>query len=329
MSASFYPLRFHPILKERIWGGDRLREFFGRSIPGDRPIGESWELVDRPEDRSIVANGPMAGRTLGDLLSIWGKDLLGTAADHPERFPLMIKYIDAEQRLSLQVHPPPDVAARFGGEPKTEMWFVVGAENGARIFAGLRPGVTAKDLRERLGSDGVAELLTEYPSEPGRIFFLPAGTPHALDAGNVVVEIQQNSDTTYRLFDWNRVDENGRPRELHVEEGLASIRPSGGPILVDVEACDEPPGRCDSLVECPHFVVLRHRMPEGVHLLPPLPESFRVLIWISGKGSFRHAGTELPLEPGSLLLLPAALGETEIACESEEMEILQTRLPTP
>jgi mannose-6-phosphate isomerase len=212
------PLTFEPLFMERVWGGRRLAELFGKPLPADVTVGESWELVDRPEAQSVVAAGEFAGRTLGELWhSELHADLFGREA-HGERFPLLVKLLDCTQTLSVQVHPPARVARELGGEPKTEMWVVLTADPGAQLLCGLRRGVTRRAFERALAAgEDVSGMLHHLAVEAGDVMFLPAGRIHAIGAGNVILEVQQNSDTTYRVYDWNR------PRELHVPESLRSI----------------------------------------------------------------------------------------------------------
>ncbi|HWH11679.1 MAG TPA: type I phosphomannose isomerase catalytic subunit [Solirubrobacteraceae bacterium] len=218
------PLRFVPLHQERVWGGRRLAELFGRELAEGRPIGESWELVDRPEAQSVVAGGPLAGVTLGEL---WRgrRDLFGTRATGVRgRFPLLIKLLDARDVLSVQVHPPVALASLLGGEPKTETWIVLDAAPGAYLLVGLREGATRAQLERCLRAGGdVADLLHRVDVRGGDAILIPSGRVHAIGPGNVILEIQQNSDTTYRVFDFNRPGLDGRPRDLHVDESLASI----------------------------------------------------------------------------------------------------------
>jgi mannose-6-phosphate isomerase len=220
------PLTFEPLFMERVWGGSRLADRFSKALPAGAVIGESWELVDRPEAQSVVAAGPLAGRSLGELWrSADRKALFGAdAAGAGDRFPLLIKLLDCEQTLSVQVHPPAELASELGGEPKTEMWIVLDATADAHLFTGLRAGVT-RDAFERALSAGldVSDMLHRHDVHPGDAMFLPSGRIHAIGAGNVILEVQQNSDTTYRVFDFNRRGLDGQPRELHVGESLMSI----------------------------------------------------------------------------------------------------------
>ena len=217
-----YPLMFHPRFKERVWGGRRLETLYGKTLPPDVPIGESWEIADRPGDESVIANGPLAGRTLRDLMIERAPDVLGDAAPAADgRFPLLCKILDARQKLSLQVHPPD--RARHLGDPKTEMWYIADAGPGAELFVGLKRGVTRATFEGALGSGRVADCFHRVDVTSGDVMFLPSGRVHAIGAGLVIYEIQQNSDTTFRVYDWDRVGLDGKPRELHVPQSLESI----------------------------------------------------------------------------------------------------------
>jgi len=218
-----YPLTFGPIFKERIWGGRNLETLYSKPLPPGQRIGESWEISDRPGDESVVANGPLRGRTLHWLMEHCPEALLGPRPAVPPRFPLLVKIIDANEMLSLQVHPPAEVAAKLLGEPKTEMWYVARAGPSSELFVGLKNGVTRAKFEEELASQNVAGCIHRIRVKPGDAMFLPSGRVHALGAGIVIFEIQQNSDTTYRVFDWSRVCDNGKARELHAQQSLASI----------------------------------------------------------------------------------------------------------
>ena len=199
-----------------------LRICTGKKLPPNVAIGESWEIVDRPEAQSVVRDGPLRGKTLHEL---WMQDRESTFGNVPDatRFPLLVKILDAREKLSLQVHPPEKVAAKLGGEPKTEFWYVAAADPGAELFVGLREAMTRAEFEEALHSGTVAQYVHKIRVKTGDAMFLPAGRLHAVGEGNLLVEIQQNSDTTYRVFDWNRVDEQGRTRQLHVDQALQSI----------------------------------------------------------------------------------------------------------
>jgi len=218
-------LNFVPIYQTRVWGGRRLETVLGRRLPDGQRYGESWELVDREAEQSVVARGPAAGMTLHELwthhrTAVFGDALAGSDAP---RFPLLIKVLDCADDLSIQVHPPSAVASALGGDPKTEMWYVAHAEAGAHIHAGLRAGVSRAAFERALADGTVAACVHRLKARTGDSLFVPSGRIHALGAGLLIYEIQQNSDTTYRVFDWNRVGLDGRPRTLHVQESLACI----------------------------------------------------------------------------------------------------------
>lgn len=307
------PLRFTPIYKERIWGGRALAEVFGRDLPPG-PIGESWEITDRPEGVSRVAGGPLAGVTLRELMEREPRELLGDAAPAAGgRFPLLVKILDAQDVLSLQVHPPAHLAAQLGGEPKTEMWYVAQAAPGAHLFAGLRRGVTRGEFARRAADGSVAECFHRLDVRAGDAMFLRSGRVHALGAGLLVFEIQQNSDTTYRVFDWNRAGLDGRPRELHLEASLASID------FGDFEPGLQPAAwqqagevRERVLAACELF---------SAHLVTwPAPArhaiAFRrpqILGVTTGQVRVETARGGLALAPGDFALLPAGLGAATLA----------------
>jgi mannose-6-phosphate isomerase len=218
-----YPLTFQPIFQERIWGGRKLETLYGKTLPPGKIIGESWEISDRADANSVVTNGPLAGKTLADLMRLHRDAIMGRARSPDGRFPLLIKLLDAQDNLSLQVHPPQHLAADLGGCAKTEMWYVSAAEPGSMLYAGLRRGVTREEFADKTRKGTVAECFHQLPVREGDSLFLPSGRVHALGKGLVIFEIQQNSDTTYRVFDWNRVDGAGKPRQLHIEESLKCI----------------------------------------------------------------------------------------------------------
>jgi mannose-6-phosphate isomerase len=216
------PLAFAPIFMERIWGGRRLQSTFGKDLPPHRRIGESWEIVDRPEVQSTVRIGPFHGKTLHELWTHHRADIFGDVPDSA-RFPLLMKLLDAQDKLSLQVHPPPEIAGKHGGESKTEFWYVAQTDPGAELFVGLREATTRDQFEQALKAGSPMDQVHAIPVQAGDAMFLPAGRFHAIGAGTLLVEVQQNSDTTYRVFDWNRTDETGKPRTLDVEQALQSI----------------------------------------------------------------------------------------------------------
>ena len=319
-----YPLTFEPILKERVWGGRNLERLYGKALPPGRPIGESWEITDRPEGVSVIANGPLAGRNLRWLMEQHGPDLLGASAPGPAgRFPLLIKILDACDKLSLQVHPPASVAARLGGEPKTEMWYVAEAAPGAELYAGLKPGVTRAEFERRVGDGSVEGCFHRVAVRAGDVMFLPSGRVHALGAGLVIFEVQENSDTTYRVFDWNRPGLDGKPRELHLEPSLASIDFNDfEPSPVRSIYSRNPTLSIRYLVENPLFVVNGCQVRRGARFYLRGP-GFQIVGLLSGELRLAANGQEVVLQPGGFVLLPAALERTAITAgrKSEYLHI--------
>lgn len=216
-------LRFAPIYQARVWGGHALSAALGRALPVGAPIGESWEIVDRPEAQSRVAGGPWAGRTLREIIEHDATAVLGPRWRKKNQFPILVKWLDARERLSLQVHPPAAVAKKHGGEPKTENWHIAEAAPGAALIAGLKRGVTRAQFEKALRGGGVEPLVHRMSVRRGENLFVPSGRLHAIDAGLLILEVQQNSDTTYRVYDWGRVGLDGKPRALHVAESLRSM----------------------------------------------------------------------------------------------------------
>ncbi|MEM7014258.1 MAG: type I phosphomannose isomerase catalytic subunit, partial [Verrucomicrobiota bacterium] len=198
------PIQFVPIYQKRAWGGRNLEDWFNRQLPDDAPYGESWELVDRPETQSVVANGDFAGLTLGELWTHRRRDIFGTGAIG-DRFPLLFKILDAKENLSIQVHPPEDVAKELGGEPKTEVWFVAHAEPGAKLYIGVKNGVDRALFEQSINDGTTSEAIHELTPEKDDSILIESGRLHSIGAGLLIFEIQQNSDTTYRVFDWNRL----------------------------------------------------------------------------------------------------------------------------
>jgi mannose-6-phosphate isomerase len=300
-----YPLRLRPILQEYLWGGRRLGELLGKPI-GDGPTyAESWEVVDHRDGQSVVENGPLAGKTLGELTNEFPAELYGDIAP-PERFPLLFKYLDAQKTLSVQVHPN-DAQAAAQSPPdlgKTEAWLVVAAEPGSKIYAGLKPGVDHDTLAAAIEAGECDKCLSAFEPRPGDCVFIPAGTVHALGEGLVIAEIQQASNTTFRLFDWNRIDKDGKPRPLHIAESLAVTDYERGPIGPQKPvACDL---RWERLVTCDKFLFSRLRTGSEEGLALPKSSSFHIVSLVEGAGRLVGDTFDETLAPGQTLLLPAA-----------------------
>ena len=310
------PLTFHPIFKERVWGGRNLERLYKKNLPPRAPIGESWEISDRPGDASVVANGPLAGKNLHWLMENHARELLGNAKPAGQnRFPLLCKILDAREKLSLQVHPPVDRAAELGGEPKTEMWFIADAAPDAELFVGLKRGVTRAEFAEKIRTGEVAGCFHRIPVRAGDAMFLPSGRVHAIGAGLVIFEIQQNSDTTYRVFDWNRVGLDGKPRELHVAESLASIDFSDfEPALVQGKFAGEEI-KTRMLVEDPLFNVEAVEMKNGARL-DLKPRKLQIIAVVHGQVEIKSGSTSVDLAAGQFCLIPACLEQTEVLPKS-------------
>lgn len=299
---------------ERVWGGRQLETLYGKALPPGVPIGESWELVDRPEAQSVVAEGPLAGNTLHTLWNEHRASLFGQRhAGAGERFPLLFKLLDAAERLSVQVHPPEAVAPELHGEPKTEMWYVTAAQADADIFAGLAAGSDRAGFEAALEKGEVEGLLHRLPTRAGDCIFIPSGRVHAIGGGNVIVEVQQNSDTTYRVFDWNRLGLDGKPRELHIEASMRSID------FHDIEPAFEDAG-AEPLVTCPYFNVSHWKLDTPREAAPA--GDFAVVTVLSGEVECAGA----TFRPGEFFLVPANLPERQISPVAPETAVLRTML---
>lgn len=321
-----YPLTFHPHFKERVWGGRQLEALYGKALPPTVPIGESWEITDRPEGVSVVAHGPLAGRDLRWLMTEHRAELLGAGHEDTDRFPLLIKILDAREKLSLQVHPPAALAAELGGEPKTEMWYVAAAEPEADLFVGLKRGVTRAEFETKLRTGEVAECFPRRVVKAGDAMFLPSGRVHAIGAGNVIFEVQQNSDTTYRVFDWNRLGLDGQPRELHVEKSLRSIDFNDfEPSLINSIYSRNEVLRARFLVDDPLFRVNAFEVRRGqrYHVRGAVCQ---ILGLLQGRMQVQHPLAEITLSPGQFVLLPAGLERTTLTADRRS-EYLHIEVP--
>lgn len=324
MNSDPYPLLLTPVYKDYIWGGTRIPERYGRKVALDI-CAESWEVTDRPEGMSVVANGPLAGATLGELVESMGHALTGTAAG-PGPFPLLIKIIDARRTLSVQVHPNDSNAAACGGEAKTEMWYVLDTAPGAKIFAGFEGSVDSKGLRAAIAKQKMEGVLASVPAVPGEAVFIPGGTLHAIGEGCLLLEIQQNSNTTYRVHDWGRVGHDGRPRELHVDKALQVIdweQPPPAP-LSPRETGNLPTGPVQEVVHSPYFHV--ERLEVTTHgTLKQGKESFSALFLESGRLEVRAGSVTASLRAGTSCLIPAAVASYELT-PLDPACVIRTRL---
>ncbi|MFH1549365.1 MAG: type I phosphomannose isomerase catalytic subunit [Planctomycetota bacterium] len=320
-----YPLRFKEIFKQTIWGGGRLRAVFGKNIPPENKTGESWEISDHGDDVSVVADGPLADRwTLRKLCDEFPTEVLGTAlADgYREKFPLLLKFIDANDDLSVQVHPPDEYArVHENGElGKTEAWYIIEAQPGSRLIRGLKPGTTREEFRSLLDAGTLEKCLHSFEVKGGDVIFLSAGTIHAIGKGIVLAEMQQNSDTTYRVYDWNRVGLDGRPRELNVEKALDVINfdapPDEGVLRVDRS-------ERRMITDCKYFTTEAITLAGNSVTESVSPERFEILCAVEGAGMIAWSGGEMDIAAGTSLLLPAAMGDYTVS-SGKRLRILRT-----
>lgn len=317
------PLPLSPIYRRYLWGGRRFEAAFGRHLPEPGPYAESWQLVDRGDDQSVVAAGPLAGTPLHAVVQTQGRDLLGRHAPLAA-FPLLFKFLDACQDLSVQVHPDDARAAALGTPDlgKTEAWYVIDAVPGSRIYAGLREGVTRDRLAEALRAGRCDEVIHAFPVRAGDCVFIPAGTVHAIGAGLLVAEIQQSSDVTFRLHDWNRVGPDGRPRALHVEEGLEATTQLGPVAPVTRMPTADP--AVTRLVACDYFIFDEVR-PRGAWLVGG-DDACHFVAVLSGAVDLEPRWSLPPLGPGDAVLLPASAGRQSLTA-TDDATLLRVALP--
>ncbi len=333
--ASPGPLRFERRFFDKPWGGRSLARRPGIALPASERIGETWELVDRAEECSVVAVGPERGRSLRELMREHGRAILGRVAPARDgRFPLLVKYIDAREALSIQVHPDDEGAARLGAgaEGKTEAWYIVDVSDGGTLYAGLRPGVEAEAYRRVAAGPAGVEALVKHAVVPGDCLLVPGGTVHAIGAGVTLLEVQQNSDTTYRIWDWGRVGLDGRPRETHLERALASIRfgrPAPRPLAPAWAAVAGQAGlERAPLARSAYFAMDALRLAGRAEL--PCGEQFQIVAVLGGRGTLSvlatrpgaaRDGGEQPFAPGDVWLVPAACGAFALEGELELVQL--------
>lgn len=309
-----YPLLFEPNLHEVVWGGNRLRPFKGMN-PDARPIGESWEVSAVPSSASVVSNGCWAGKSLIDVIDAMPKYILGgsVAAEYSGKMPLLVKFIDAEKDLSIQVHPNDEMAQRLHGKfGKSEMWYVIDAKPGSFLYAGFKDKITPYEYKKRVDDGSVTEVLAKHEVKPGDVFYLPAGRVHAICGGILLAEVQQSSDVTYRIFDYNRPGIDGKPRELHTELAAEAL---------DFNVEDEYrthystlDNRANVIVESPYFSVRVTEMESSFHRNLIKYDSFVISMCLSGdcKIKVRSTGDEVMLREGWSVLIPAAVADYDI-----------------
>ena len=307
------PLTFQPIFMERVWGGRRLESEFGKKLPSKGPIGESWEIVDRPEAQSIVRDGPLNGKTLHELWTQYRDQIFGDVADSP-RFPLLLKILDARDKLSLQVHPPKKLADRLKGEPKSEFWYVAAADPGAELYLGFLESITRDQFERALRDGTAADHVHTIRVRVGDAVFLPAGRFHGAGAGTLLIEVQQNSDTTYRVFDWNRLDDKGNPRQLHIDQAVQCID------LDDVRPqLLHPEG--DLLLRHDLFEIRKWNLASPREIAPR--GQFAIACCLTGSVECAR----VHLKPGEFFLVPAQLQDRQLFPRTEKTTLLRITIP--
>jgi mannose-6-phosphate isomerase len=312
-----YPLRFKPVYKDYIWGGSRIPKLFNRNEP-DGIYAESWEISTHPDGPTAIANGPLAGKTLRDLLPEHKDALLGSNVQGDD-FPLLIKLIDARDTLSVQVHPNNANAAAVNGQPKTELWYFLEGDGSAQVYCGLKPGIGRAEFLKAMEDKTFAQILQAVPAYKGEAVFVPGGCVHAIDKGCLLLEIQQNSNTTYRIYDWDRVDAGGKGRELHIDKSLQ---------VIDWESTGDPRCKVNGTViqECGFFRLDRFELSEETGF-PRIGKSFQALFVAEGSGAVLWNGGEEALLPGQSWLVPAALDGFTVRPGAGPLTLLRVTVP--
>ncbi len=303
---SLYPFLLDPALHVKVWGGRKLETIMGKQLPTDEPYGESWEM----HDTAKVANGALAGRTLGDLLKEYGHDLVGAKNDPAEGFPLLAKILDPSDWLSVQVHPNDEQARELEGDPrgKTEAWYVLYAEPGAKLVKAVKPGTPREAMAQAIRDNALEKLLVYDTVVVGDVLLNNAGGIHALGPGIMIYEIQQSSDVTYRLYDWGRMDLNGQPRTLHIDKG---VQVSNLDVIPPITHTAENLLPVVDVVHCPYFVTLLHQLNprNGTRItLDTHGEQFHILTCVDGAGTVTAGDDSVDFKMGQTVLIPAKQG---------------------
>lgn len=305
--------KFNNILKPVLWGGQKLAAF-KHLPPSDEPIGESWELSAVPGHESVVADGDDKGLTLTQLVQRYGADLVGEEVyrHYGDKFPLLIKFIDAKRDLSIQVHPDDALAQRrHGCAGKTEMWYIIQTDEGATIRTGFNRPLSPDEYEQRVAENTILDVINVTNSKPGDLFFIPAGQIHAICAGNLLAEIQQSSDITYRVYDYDRRDADGNPRELHTQQAREALNYNVIESLVDYTPVPEP--GVTPLVNCREFDVRRVDFSDGYSLELPQPHSFIALMCLAGEATLTVEGmAPVTVCQGETVLVPAVADRVEM-----------------
>lgn len=331
-----YPLRFEPLFRRYIWGGRRLADVLSKPI-GDETAAESWEVVDHQDDQSVVRYGELAGKTLGQLIQDQGSELVGekllsqiNSTELPVhlrgRFPLLLKFLDANRHLSVQVHPDDEYGATLSPPDlgKTEAWYVMHADPGSKIFAGLRPGVTAESFQAAIENGETESTLHSFVPKRGDCVFIRAGTMHAIGEGLLIAEIQQASNTTFRVYDWGRIGDDGQPRPLHIEQAIKATDFSRGPVVCETPKASSRDG-WETIVQCEKFVMNRVSLTEASTIGGD--GKFRILAVTSGSMTVEGDPSGQAMKLSDTMLIPACLGPTKITPGDKGAEVLEIYVP--
>lgn len=319
MNNSFYPLQFEPILKHRIWGGEKLKAQFNKPIVS-KTTGESWELSTIAGDISVVSNGDFKGKLITDLIDLHPNEILGSKVykRFGTEFPLLFKFLDAKENLSIQVHPNDELAKkRHNSFGKTEMWYVMQADDGAEIIVGFKENATQDEYLESLGKKKITSLLNEVEVHEGEVFFLETGTVHSIGAGIVIAEIQQTSDVTYRIYDFDRRDENGEMRELHTDLALDAINYHK---IETQKIYFKEPNTANPIVDCPYFTTNFIPLTERT-LIEKSGKSFTVYMCVDGNFTLTVNGSDFFYKKGDTVLIPAELENYYLSGTASILEI--------
>ena len=315
----FYPLTFTPILKDRIWGGTKLKSYLYKSIVSET-TGESWEISTVPGDISVVTSGVFEGKNINEIIDLHPTEILGKSviARFGKQFPLLFKFIDAKEDLSIQLHPNDELAKqRHNSFGKTEMWYVMQADEASRLVVGFKNDSNQQEYLEKLADKKLVSLLEEYPVKKGDVFYLETGTIHAIGAGVVVAEIQQTSDVTYRIYDWDRVDANGNGRELHTELALEAINYNTTNSKIEYS---EEPNQSTKVVDCPYFktniIALQDRF-----IWKKSKDAFTVFMCTNGQFELILNGEIMRYQMGDTILIPAIIDHLTLKGKATVLEI--------
>ena len=311
-----YPLKFKPIPREMIWGGNNLRKLLNKDFPADLRIGESWEISSVPDNISVVSNGFLKGNNLQELIEVYMGDLVGEKVfdTFGIEFPVLVKFIDSHDVLSVQVHPDDELSARrHKSRGKTEMWYVIDAEPGAELITGFNEQLSAEVFAEKLAKGKLLEILNFEKAAPGDVFYIPAGRIHALGKGIVLAEIQQTSDITYRIYDWDRLDANGNPRQLHVDLAVDAIDYGyNNDYKTSLEVKRNSPLL---LSDCRYFTVHRIWFDRDMTRDYSLTDSFVIYICTEGWFNLEWGTGSMVVKKGETVLIPALIGEVDLTCK--------------